>query len=201
MPRVQRLEIRDEGSLRIVIAEPGGHERMILDIQMPWRKPIQLLPDGLCILPPRPEVAAKGMKDDHSFGLLSECRRGLEQARSKRQQTKYTDAHAHAHAPAPRETGVTPPLLLRDHHHCISIEPCPGNAGKAEWLFGSNAGSLPFSPFNARSARASGSAAAAPGCAATAHARDPRRPPRGARSSGWSGSPWPKSPRGCWCRH
>ena len=45
MRRVQSSQIRDEGRLRIITAEPGGNKRVILNIQMPRRKPVQLLPD------------------------------------------------------------------------------------------------------------------------------------------------------------
>ena len=65
----ERAEIRDERNLRVFIAGTGRHKRMVSDVQLPRRLPLQLAANGPGILAPGFELLTKGMQKHYPLGV------------------------------------------------------------------------------------------------------------------------------------
>ena len=82
----ERAEIRDERNFRVFIAGTGRHKRMISDVELPRRLPLQLAANGPGVFAPRLEILTKRMEEHYPFAL-GRCRvQRREQNKSERRQ-------------------------------------------------------------------------------------------------------------------
>jgi hypothetical protein len=86
----ERAEIRDERNLRVFIPIPGRHKRMVSDVQLPRRLPLQLAANGPGIFAPGLEILAKRMQEHHPLGLGRSRLQRREQKKSDRRQLNST---------------------------------------------------------------------------------------------------------------
>ena len=56
---IKGAKVLDESELRVWIAEAGRNERMVKDVQRPWRLAIQFDTDRFGIFAPRPKILAE----------------------------------------------------------------------------------------------------------------------------------------------
>ena len=89
----ERAEIRDERNLRVFIAGTGRHKRMVSDVQLPRRLPLQLAANGPGILAPGFEILTKGMQEHYPLGV---GRGGTPPSEEHRQNEEQSYATANA---------------------------------------------------------------------------------------------------------
>ena len=65
----QSPEVFDKRALRILIVGKRARKRMLKELHLPWRLPIEFRANGLGIFAPRFEIAAKGMKQQYPLGV------------------------------------------------------------------------------------------------------------------------------------
>ncbi len=68
---IERIQVGNKRWPRIFIARACGNHRVVLNIDLPRRQLLQILPNGFCIRPPWSEISSKGMQDQYPFDLAS----------------------------------------------------------------------------------------------------------------------------------
>src|SRR5262245_11651514 len=90
----QRAEVTDEMNLRVFILETSRHKRMVSDVQLPRRLPLQFAANGLGIFAPRLEILPKRMQEHDPLGLGRSRLKHREQKESdSRQANSARPAH------------------------------------------------------------------------------------------------------------
>ncbi len=79
---VQAAQIFDERLFRVLVGRARRDQRVLLDVERPWRLAIEFGAHVFCIFIPRPEFAADGMKDHDPLVLFGDRRAN----RSEKQQ-------------------------------------------------------------------------------------------------------------------
>jgi len=86
----ERAKVRNEGYFRVFVAGTSRHKRVISDVELPRRLPLQLTPNGLCIFAPGPEIPAKGMEKHYPLGVSRGGAPASEQRRQGEEQPYKT---------------------------------------------------------------------------------------------------------------
>ena len=97
----ERAEIRDERNLRVFIAGTGRHKRMVSDVELPRRLPLQLASNGSGIFAPGLEVLTKRMQEQDPLGVGRSRLQRREQKKSDRRQPNSVRPLHPQNPPAP----------------------------------------------------------------------------------------------------
>src|SRR6185503_14880629 len=82
----ERAEIRDERNLWVFIPGTGRHKRMVSDVELPRRLPLQLAANGFGVFAPGLEILTKGMQEHYPLGVGHSWLQRREQKKSDRRQ-------------------------------------------------------------------------------------------------------------------